>query len=123
MRVRAAGGGPLTSPPSARPQRTRAAVLSTANPYFFSGPAGEGVGGPHVGLGYIWPMSIMMRSLTATVSGACTRAGPVLARKRLGAAPMPLTAAAQNQSEVQDCLDMLVASSAGTGFMHERWEG
>src|SRR5436190_2358596 len=30
--------------------RTRALVLSPDNPYFFRGRAGEGVGGPHVGL-------------------------------------------------------------------------
>ena len=32
---------------------TRSLVLSSANPYFFSGSAGEGVGGPHVGYNYM----------------------------------------------------------------------
>ena len=32
---------------------TRKFLLSDNNPYFFKGAAGEGVGGPHVGPGYI----------------------------------------------------------------------
>jgi len=72
-------------------QRTRAMILSTkTNPYFFNGTAGQGVGGPHVGLNRIWPMSIMIRALTT-----------------------------DDDEEISDCLDMLKASSAGTGFMHE----
>jgi meiotically up-regulated gene 157 (Mug157) protein len=47
-------------------QRTRAAVLSEANPYWIAGSAGEGVGGPHVGFGMIWPLSIITRGLTTT---------------------------------------------------------
>ncbi len=43
---------------------TRAFVLSEDNPYFFRGRAGEGVGGPHVGLNMIWPLGIIMRALT-----------------------------------------------------------
>jgi hypothetical protein len=47
-------------------QRTRRRVLSNAtNPYFFSGRAGEGVGGSHIGLGWVWPMSVIMRALTS----------------------------------------------------------
>ena len=33
-------------------KKTRAWILSTSNPYFFRGAAGEGVGGPHVGMLY-----------------------------------------------------------------------
>ena len=70
---------------------TRKAVLSrSTNPYFFKGLAGEGVGGPHAGYGMIWPMSIMIRALTST-----------------------------SDDEIKDCLDTLVKSSAGKGFMHE----
>ena len=47
-------------------QRTRAAVLSEANPYWIVGSAGEGVGGPHVGFGMIWPLSIIARGLTSS---------------------------------------------------------
>ncbi|MCK5148789.1 glycoside hydrolase family 125 protein [bacterium] len=71
-------------------QNTRRFVLSEHNPYFFKGSAGEGIGGPHVGLDYIWPMSIIMRGLTA-----------------------------DNADEVRQCLSALKKTHAGTGFMHE----
>jgi uncharacterized protein len=71
-------------------RRTRAFVLSSDNPYFFRGRAGEGVGGPHVGLGMIWPLGIIMRGLTS-VDGR----------------------------EIATCLKLLKTTHAGTGFMHE----
>ena len=71
-------------------QNTRRFVLSEDNPYFFRGRAGEGIGGPHVGYDMVWPMSIMMRAFTST-----------------------------NDKEIQECLQMLVDTDAGTGFMHE----
>ena len=54
-------------------KNTRQFVLSEYNPYFFKGEAGEGIGGPHVGPGYIWPMSIIMRAYTSDVreTGGC----------------------------------------------------
>lgn len=56
-------------------QNTRKLVWSRDNPYFFSGPRGTGIGGPHVsddnkatinthlqiGLSYAWPMSQIVR--------------------------------------------------------------
>ncbi len=71
-------------------QNTRKMVLSTANPYFFKGKVAEGIGGPHVGLNYIWPMSIIMRALTST-----------------------------DKIEIISCFNMLKNTHAGTGFMHE----
>lgn len=71
-------------------QHTRRFVLSHDNPYYFSGQAGSGIGGPHVGLGYVWPMSIIMQALTST-----------------------------DREEVYQCLQMLKRTHAGTGFMHE----
>lgn len=71
-------------------QSTRALILSSDNPYFFRGSAGEGIGGPHVGLDYIWPMSIIMRALTS-----------------------------DDDEEIRHCLQMLKTTHAGTGFMHE----
>lgn len=44
---------------------TREAVLSTRNPYYYSGSAASGIGGPHNGQGWIWPMSISAQSLTS----------------------------------------------------------
>lgn len=47
-------------------EKTRPRLLNAStNPFFFQGNAGEGVGGPHVGYGYAWPMSITMRALTS----------------------------------------------------------
>ena len=71
-------------------RRTRAFVLSEDNPYFFRGRAGEGVGGPHVGLGMIWPLGIIMRGLTSV-----------------------------DEREIATCLQLLKTTHAGTGFMHE----
>lgn len=71
-------------------QNTRRFVWSNSNPYFFSGSAGEGIGGPHVGYGMAWPMSIMMRAFTS-----------------------------QSDDEIRQCLRMLLATDANTGFIHE----
>jgi meiotically up-regulated gene 157 (Mug157) protein len=71
-------------------QRTRRYILSGDNPFYSQGRAGRGVGGPHVGVGWIWPMSIVLRALTST-----------------------------DDHEIADCLQLLKSSHAGTGFMHE----
>jgi meiotically up-regulated gene 157 (Mug157) protein len=76
-----------------RYQRTRQQIWSTRNPYFFRGSAAEGIGGPHEGLGMIWPMSIIVRALTATDTG-----------------------------EIRQCLDWLKSTDAATGFMHEAFD-
>ena len=47
-------------------ENTRRFVWSDGNPYFWRGAAGEGIGGPHIGVEMIWPMSIMMRAFTST---------------------------------------------------------
>ena len=69
---------------------TRKMLLSENNPFFFKGKAAEGIGGPHVGMDYIWPMSIIMRGLTSA-----------------------------DDKEIKNCLNMLQKTHAGTGFMHE----
>ena len=46
-------------------QNTRSFVWSEYNPYFWRGSAGEGIGGPHIGVEMIWPMSIMMKAFTS----------------------------------------------------------
>ncbi len=71
-------------------QNTRKFLLNGDNPYFFSGSAAEGIGGPHVGMDMIWPMSITMRALTSN-----------------------------DDDEIRSCLRMLKSTHAGTGFMHE----
>lgn len=52
---------------------TRAAVLSPRNPFFFNGTAGAGVGGPHNGPYYIWPMAIIMQGWSATADSEVAR--------------------------------------------------
>ncbi len=47
---------------------TRAFALSLDNPWFFTGKYGEGLGSPHTPYGYIWPLGIIGRALTATSS-------------------------------------------------------
>lgn len=71
-------------------QNTRRFVWSEDNPYFFRGKAGEGIGGPHIGYDMPWPMSIMMKAFTST-----------------------------DDAEIKQCIEMLMRTDAGTGFMHE----
>jgi meiotically up-regulated gene 157 (Mug157) protein len=47
---------------------TRAFALSTHNPYYYRGKYASGLGSPHTPVGYIWPLGIMARALTATSS-------------------------------------------------------
>ncbi|KAA0146172.1 hypothetical protein FNF31_01766 [Cafeteria roenbergensis] len=70
--------------------RTRALLLSKANPYYFSGSVGQGTGGPHDGLDRIWPMSMVARASTAL-----------------------------SDQEVLSVLEQLKGSTACTGLMHE----
>ena len=71
-------------------QNTRRFVLSQDNPYFFKGTAAEGIGGPHIGQDMIWPMSIMMRAFTS-----------------------------RDEAEIKQCVETLMRTDAGTGYMHE----
>lgn len=71
-------------------QNTRKFVWSKDNPYFFKGTAGEGIGGPHIGYDMVWPMSIMMKAFTSN-----------------------------NDEEIKTCIEMLMKTDAGTGFIHE----
>ena len=81
-------------------QNTRRMILSDSNPYFFVGKGIEqsngqiivpqGIGSPHTGYDMIWPMSIIMRGLTT-----------------------------DNKEEMEECIQMLRATTGGKGFMHE----
>lgn len=71
-------------------RNTRALVLSEDNPYFFRGKAAAGAGGPHSGMGMIWPLAITVQALTSI-----------------------------SEQEIAACLKTLESTHAGTGFMHE----
>ena len=83
-------------------QRTRAFAQSSANPFYFkatvAGQSAEGVGSPHSSgtkgdHPMIWPMAIIARAMTSN-----------------------------DDAEIRQCLAMLKATHAGTGFMHESFE-
>ena len=69
---------------------TRRMVLSGANPWFFRGSIGEGVGSSHTGANRIWPLAVAIRALTAT-----------------------------NRAEMLQCIVQLRDTTGGTGAMHE----
>lgn len=73
--------------------RTQTAAWSPDNPYFFKGQAGEGIGGPHVGLGQIWPMSLIVRALSS-----------------------------DDPAAIRTCLKTLRDTDADTGFIHETFD-
>jgi hypothetical protein len=81
-----------SSPDAALYARTRAFVWSEQNPWFFRGRAGEGIGGPHEGMGMIWPMSQTIYALTSN-----------------------------SIREIRETLPMLKVGSAGSGFIHESY--
>ena len=72
---------------------TRRFVWSESNPYFFRGEKGEGIGGPHIGYDMAWPMSIMMKAFTS-----------------------------DNDEEIKWCIELLMLTDAGKGFMHESFD-
>ncbi len=71
-------------------QNTRDYIWSEDNPFFFKGSAAEGIGGPHVALDMIWPMSITMKGLTSN-----------------------------DEREIKWCIETLKTTHGDTGFMHE----
>jgi hypothetical protein len=82
-----------SSPNAALYARTRNFVWSQQNPWFFRGSAGEGIGGPHIGRDSIWPMSQILYALTG-----------------------------DSAHEISHSIQLLKASAAATGFMHESYD-
>ncbi|XRB15260.1 metal-independent alpha-mannosidase [Pseudoscourfieldia marina] len=78
---------------------TRRRILSSANPFYACSTTGRrlcGVGSPHVGRRWIWPLSLVVQGWTAVAS--------------------------RNATEICEVLDALVLSSAGTGLLHESFD-
>ena len=71
-------------------RNTRQFVLSDDNMFYYSGRAGKGLGGPHSGLDMIWPLGLIIQAITS-----------------------------DDDREIANCLAVLKATHAGTGFMHE----
>jgi uncharacterized protein len=71
-------------------QNTRAFVLSKANPYFQEGMYARGLGSPHTPDGYIWHIGLIVQALTST-----------------------------DRAEQDSLMQMLISTTADTGYMHE----
>lgn len=71
-------------------QNTRRFALSKENPFYFEGKAAKGIGSPHTPQGYIWHMALSMQGITAN-----------------------------SNEEKLAMIDMLEATDADTGYMHE----
>jgi meiotically up-regulated gene 157 (Mug157) protein len=69
---------------------TRRFALSDANPYFFRGRFVSGIGSPHTTHGWVWPLAIATRALTA-----------------------------EDNNEVAEQLSMLATTTGTTGFVPE----
>ncbi|WP_442852460.1 glycoside hydrolase family 125 protein [Sphingomonas sp. PAMC 26605] len=74
-------------------RRSADLAWSPRNPFFFKGKAAKGIGGPHVGMNQIWPMSIMVHARNS-----------------------------DDDAVVRQCLRWLKQTHAGTGFMHESFD-
>ncbi|AAT89996.1 glycosyl hydrolase [Leifsonia xyli subsp. xyli] len=73
--------------------RTRAHILSPANPHYWSGTAAAGIGSPHTWPRHVWPIAMAVDALTS----------PNLARKR-------------------ELCELLARTTEGTGRMHESFD-
>lgn len=71
-------------------QNTRKFILSEENPSYYKGSVLKGIGSEHTEPDTVWPIAISMQALTS-----------------------------DNKEEIKECIDMLVASHAGTYYMHE----
>lgn len=71
-------------------QNTRRFILSRSNPYYYEGEAASGIGSPHTPERYIWHIALAMQGLTSS-----------------------------DKLEKARMLELLAATTADTGLMHE----
>ncbi|MDI9485836.1 MAG: glycoside hydrolase family 125 protein [Bacillota bacterium] len=69
---------------------TRALILSSANPYYYSGRKARGIGSPHTPENYVWHIALAMQGLTST-----------------------------DRREKREMLELMANTHGGTGLMHE----
>lgn len=69
---------------------TRTYVLSKSNPWYFKGLYAEGLGSPHTPSGFVWPLGVITRALTAT-----------------------------SDAETQESITMLAETVSTDGLLHE----
>ncbi len=74
-------------------QNTRRFLLSSENPYYFEGKCARGIGSRHTPKNYIWHMALVMQGMTAL-----------------------------SREEKREMLDMIVATDADTGYLHEGFD-
>jgi len=74
-------------------QNTRRFVLSSADPYFYSGPLAAGLGSPHTPAGMIWPLGLLAEGFSTN-----------------------------DRSEQRRVLAMLLASDPGDHRLHESFD-
>lgn len=72
---------------------TRRFILSGDNPYFHRGRFAQGVGSPHTPTGFIWPIALAVQGLTA-----------------------------RDPAEKLAMIQMMTATDAGSGLMHESFD-
>lgn len=70
--------------------RTREFILSDKNPYFYQGKVLTGLGSQHTPIQQVWPLGIAMQGITS-----------------------------RSKNEIEECLNLLEVSHAGTEQMHE----
>ncbi len=69
---------------------TRKRMFSFVNPYYFGGKVLKGIGSPHTPKNRVWPLSLIIRALTS-----------------------------EDKAEINECVQMIINSTAGTGYIHE----
>lgn len=74
-------------------KNTRAFLLSEENPSYYMGTHGKGIGSPHTPPGYVWHIALAMEGLTTT-----------------------------SINEVEEILEIIKKTDAGTGYMHESFD-